>query len=52
MTPLKLPSTIGVDYLPERIPDNSDRNRTSPCAFTGMCMIISSIRLSHYVYLY
>jgi len=26
---------IGVDYLSERIPDNSDRNRTSPIAFTG-----------------
>jgi glutamine synthetase type III len=26
---------IGVDYLPARVPDNSDRNRTSPIAFTG-----------------
>jgi len=28
-------ASIGVDYLPERIADNSDRNRTSPIAFTG-----------------
>jgi len=26
---------IGVDYLPTRVPDDSDRNRTSPIAFTG-----------------
>jgi len=29
------PKDLGVDYLPRRAQDNTDRNRTSPVAFTG-----------------
>jgi len=33
--PNPAPKDLGVDYLPRRPQDNTDRNRTSPVAFTG-----------------
>lgn len=41
------PGQIGIKYLPNRVPDVSDRNRTSPIAFTGNKFEFRAVGSSH-----